>query len=536
MPRTLLLGLDSMTFTVLDALLQDGRLPFLRRCMEEGVRAELLSTPNPLTPPAWTTLMTGVGPGVHGVYDFMRFTERADGPFGLLTSSHDVLCETIWSLASRQDRRVISLNFPAMFPVKPIDGFVVPGYVSARQLRTSVFPRDLYPRLKALPGFDPREFSWNMEETRKAVEGVPHEEYERWIRYLITKDQHWFQIAHLLMSEEPWDLSAIVFDGVDRLQHLCWRFFDPEADPRSDWDRRIHELAIDYFVRLDEHLARLVKLAGPGTRVFLASDHGAGSTTEIFYANAWLASKGYLAWKKGTEIDRDDRLSAPHIFEFYRTIDWRRTRAYVRSSSANGIYIRRRSQVGEGGVPDAEYASFRAKLVEELLNFRDPQSNEPVIRRVMVREEAFPGPAMEDAPDITLFLRDGGHPSILPSEDLLKPRSEIIGMHRLEGVFLALGPGIRRGENLSQKEIADVAPTLLYSLGLPIPSNFEGKLIEAAFEPAHLEAEPPRVGPPAGREAAPAGAGTRESGERDGMTQEDEAKVIERLRHLGYLD
>lgn len=533
MARTLLLGLDSATFTVLDPLLRDGRLPFLARCVEEGVRAELLSTPNPLTPPAWTTLMTGVGPGRHGVYDFMRFHERPEGPFGTLVTSNDVRAETIWSIASRGGRRVICLNFPAMFPVRRLNGFVVPGYVSARQLRTSIYPRDLYPRLKALPGFDPKEFSWNMDETRKAVEGMPPEECERWIHYLMGKDRGWFQIACMLMTEEPWDLAAVLFDGVDRIQHLCWRFIDPalERTQAGEWERRMRALTLAYFEQIDAHLAELVRLAGPGTRVFVASDHGAGSTTEIFYANAWLERKGYLRWREGTPPDRDDRLSAPHIFEFYKTIDWPRTKAYVRSSSANGIYIRR-SAPGISGVTPQEYPAFRAGLIEELLDFRDPRTGDTVVKRVMVREEAYPGAAMDEAPDITLCLRDGGHPSIMPCEELLKPRTEIIGMHRPEGIFLALGPGIREGATLSALQIADVAPTLLYSLGLPIPADFEGKLVEGAFERSLLEAEPPRM-----EEAAAAGPDVAVSAEDDEvMTAEDEAKVLDRLRHLGYLD
>lgn len=533
MARTLLLGLDGMTFTILDPLVEEGRLPFFSRVIEEGVRAELRSTANPLTPPAWTTLMTGRGPGAHGVFDFMRFEEGPEGPYGALIFSHDVRCETIWSIASRQGGKIISLNFPAMFPVRPIDGFVVPGYVTARQLKTSVFPRALYPRLKALPGFNPKEFAWNMDESRKGVEGLPPEDYESWIRYVMDKDGQWVQIATMLMKEENWSLAAILFDGVDRLQHLVWRFLDPAlADSLgSEWERRIRELAIEYFVRLDKHLADLVAVAGPDTRVFLASDHGAGSTTEIFYANAWLASRGYLTWKDGTELDVEDRLSAPHIFDFFQSIDWRRTKAYVRSASSNGIYIRKARPEG-GGVKPEEYEAFRAKLVEELLEFRDPANGERIVSRVMLREEAFPGEAMEDAPDITLFLRDGGFPSIMPSQELLKPRKEVVGMHRPEGVFMAVGPGIRKGESLPPKDIVDTTPTMLHSLGLPVPSDFEGKVIEDAYEGSFLASNPIRIGEKTLDPREKAGA----ANERTEMKTEDEAQLLDQLRRLGYID
>ncbi|MDP3938189.1 MAG: alkaline phosphatase family protein, partial [Deltaproteobacteria bacterium] len=204
MGKTLLLGLDSMTFTVLDDLVEEGRLPFFERCLREGVRADLISTPNPLTPPAWTSMITGQGPGKHGVYDFMHWSEHEFGPWGRLVTSNEVRCETLASMADRHGKRAIWLNFPLMFPAPRIKGFVVPGYITARQLRTSVYPRPLYDRMRALPDFDPKEFSWNMDENRRAVDGLPPEEYERWIGYYIKKDRHWFHVARMLITEEEW--------------------------------------------------------------------------------------------------------------------------------------------------------------------------------------------------------------------------------------------------------------------------------------------------------------------------------------------
>ncbi|MGI0149440.1 MAG: alkaline phosphatase family protein, partial [Thermoplasmata archaeon] len=375
MARTLLLGLDGMTFSVMDALVSEGRLPFLKRCMQEGVRADLLSTANPLTPPAWTTMLTGRGPGAHGIFDFVRAREREDGPFYRFINSHDVRCETIWSVSSRQGRRVISLYFPAMFPAKPIDGFIVPGYITARMLRTSIYPRDLYPRIKALPGFNPKDFAWNLDESRKGVEGMPPEEYEKWIQYVLAKDIQWFDILRLLMTEEPWDLAGILCSGPDALQHLCWRFLDPQTVDRltEDWEWRVRDLCLRYFAQLDHRLEEIVTLAGPGARVFLASDHGAGGSTELFFANAWLASMGYLTWKGGEDLDPEKGinwlaskgfLAASDMKGFYAAIDWPRTKAYVRTPSSNAIYIRE-ARPGWGGVSEDEYPAFRARLIDD---------------------------------------------------------------------------------------------------------------------------------------------------------------------------
>src|SRR5262244_2747200 len=132
MTRTLFIGLDGATYTVLDSLTEtthDGEvvMPFMRQIMANGARALLRSTPVPLTPPAWVSIMTGRTPGNHGVFDFVRAEERNDEVFFTLSDARDVRVETIWSIASRQDRSIVSLNFPITAPPKPVNGSLVPG-------------------------------------------------------------------------------------------------------------------------------------------------------------------------------------------------------------------------------------------------------------------------------------------------------------------------------------------------------------------------------------------------------------------------
>ena len=63
--KTLLIGLDGATFSVLDPLMEQGVMPFLKSFFAEGARAGLRTIVPPLTPPAWTSLMTGRTPGQH---------------------------------------------------------------------------------------------------------------------------------------------------------------------------------------------------------------------------------------------------------------------------------------------------------------------------------------------------------------------------------------------------------------------------------------------------------------------------------------
>ncbi len=147
MNSTILIGIDGATFTILDRLIAEGAMPTLKALQTRGVRAELLSTPHPLTPPAWTTLMTGRSPGNHGIFDFLRSEVRGNGAFFTLNNFRDIQCETIWSIISRQGGKVLSLGFPLMAPPPPVHGAIVPGLLSWRHLRRNVHPAGLYDEL-----------------------------------------------------------------------------------------------------------------------------------------------------------------------------------------------------------------------------------------------------------------------------------------------------------------------------------------------------------------------------------------------------
>ncbi len=100
---------------MLDPYIADGTMPFLGELIGSGTRGILRSIMPPLTPPAWTSLVTGKHPGQHGVFDFFQKDEPGSIYFSFATSQ-SVRTATIWSIASDHDRKVISLNFPLMFP------------------------------------------------------------------------------------------------------------------------------------------------------------------------------------------------------------------------------------------------------------------------------------------------------------------------------------------------------------------------------------------------------------------------------------
>ncbi len=211
-------------------------------------------------------------------------------------------------------------------------------------------------------------------------------------------------------------------------------------------------------------------------------------------------------------------------------IDWTRTRAFTATPTSNGIHIVVQRDGDPHGVAPGEYEGFRRQLIRDLESIRDPASGERIVTRVWTRDEAYAGPHEKSGPDLTLALRDGGLVSILPSDEILRRRSQIAGSHRPQGIFAARGPAIRRGACGSEISLLDVAPTAMYLLGLPLHEEFQGRLPQELVAPEWWQAHRPERSQY--QESAAAAAG----GEAVATTPEDEQVVLERLRELGYVD
>ncbi len=535
--RTVLIGLDGATFAVLDPLMQDGTMPFLQEFVASGTRAPLRSTIPALTPPAWTSMMTGRSPGHHGIFNFFG-KEAPNSEHIRLLTSHDVGAETVWSYANRHAMRATVLNFPLTFPAPHIDGQVVAGgWMPWRQLRLGCHPPELYDRIKTLPGFNPREIAMDMAHEEKALEGCRQEEYESWIELHTRRERHWFNVVRFLIEDDPTDLITILFDGVDKLQHLCWRFLDPTyvSTLTEDWELRVRERCLNYFRELDNLLAGIVGLAGPQATVVMASDHGFGPQVRTFFVNTWLQEHGYLAWTDG-EGPRPSETSVLGMGQVARhtyQLDWNRTKAFASMPGGNGIQIVRADAGHPHGVTDAEYDALCAKLVEELQQVTDPDTGEAVVAAAWRSVDVFAGPYLNMAPDITLELQDGGLFSILASETITSPRRPPSGTHRPEGIFIAGGPYIRRGIELAELSILDIAPLLLYSLDLPIPVDLEGQVPNEAIETSRLMIRPVQKIVSHPEPLSPAGV---EAETESGLNEEDEEEIMRRLQALGYVE
>lgn len=525
MKRVVIFGLDGATYTVLDDLVRRGVMPYLGRFMASGARAPLASTVPPLTPIAWTNLVTGRTPGYHGITGFFQHSGGESGNVRV-ASAKQMCVETIWSMASRQGLRAGSLNFPMHNPPPKINGYVVPGWTTWRWLKRASHPAGIIESLKKeVEGFDIKDLAMKYEEERKAVAGSAMEEFDDWINLHIRRERQWFNVLKHQMINDPCELTGVVFDGVDKLQHLLWYFLDPALDPAEPSAEfiRVRNLCWDYFRQIDQFLEETVKLAGPEATILIVSDHGFTSTDEVLYINSFLEREGFLAWNPETPMaSEDSQLLGEGVPYHLIAFDMSKTKAYAATASSNGIHIRMSAANGEG------YESLRSRLVDALVNrCIDPETGNKLVKRVWLREEVFAGPAMEQAPDVTLTLHDNGFFSVFRSDRILKRRTKTFGTHHPDGVFIIKGPGVLEGQQLGHVNLIDVAPTTLYQLGLPVGLDLEGRVVEEAFQPGYVTANPVQFA------VGAAGANFVPSAEE---TDDEDPQILDRLKALGYIE
>jgi predicted AlkP superfamily phosphohydrolase/phosphomutase len=193
--------------------------------------------------------------------------------------------------------------------------------------------------------------------------------------------------------------------------------------------------------------------------------------------------------------------------------------------------------------PGEEYARLREEIIEKILSLRCPESGKRIVGRVYRREELYQGPYLSKAPDLFIeweeeaYIQRPGHTGkgeafiqILTDQELewAETVSRPSGIHRREGIFLALGGPVLAGKELPTHSLVDVAPTVLYLLGVPVPTAMDGRAIVEMFDEDFVRATPPHTGeePP---EEGPEGPG-------DGEPFEESQFIEERLRGLGYID
>jgi len=368
MKKIAVIGLDCADPDLVEEFLP--QLPTFRELIQRGSFSRLRSVDPPITVPAWMCMFTGKDPGELGVYGFRNRTDYSYAGLGVATSAR-FSRPTVWEELGRKGLRSILLGIPGTYPPKPVRGLLVSGFLAPDTNAEFTYPASLKEKIASWVGeylLDVRNFrtddkAWLIEEVHRMTE-------QR------------FALARRLITEEDWDLLAMVEMGPDRIHHGLWAHHDPghpKHDPRSPFRDAIR----DYYRFLDRKIGELLSDLPGDTQVLVVSDHGAQRMEGGIGINEWLLQEGYLVLKEyPTKPTRLGELMEKGLVDWARTVAWGEGGYYGR------LFLNVKGREPQGVVFPERYEEVRTELAKRLAAIPD-ENGRPIGTRVLRPEEVY---------------------------------------------------------------------------------------------------------------------------------------------------
>jgi len=493
-PPVLVVGVDGADWQVVERLWAEGRLPNLRRMADRGA-AFRLETIHHASPVIWTSIATGVRPEIHGITDFAVPTGAGDQP----TSSTLRRVPALWNMATAAGRRSAVIGWWATWPAESINGVVVSDRALSPLVgRVAPAPfLDRYLAIEAAARAAPGRFGGN-DATR-------------------VQDQVMTATAQQLCGE-GFDLVLVYLRSIDITCHFDWKYVEPrgfgDLDPAEVAAGR--ERIAAAYEAADDAVGALRGVIGPEATVIVLSDHGFHAMAReelrvLLDLDAVLAELGLLERAGGG-------------------VDMARSLLYTYASPSHLMAKKLRfclaGREPGGTVDDGERLEVRARLETALgrvtwasgspaFRLRDPTAKERRSGADLMVDVLETGAA---AP----LLADGRPLAVAPPQI-----SRLSGTHgrTTAGVLFADGPAIARAATPTGMTVLDVAPTVLYAMGLPTAESFAGRVRLELFRDGFRRRHPLHTISTWG-----------EPRDGQGTASAVDQAIIEQLAALGYIE
>lgn len=334
--RVLLIGLDGATWRIIDRMTADGELPNLAMLTEQGVRCDLASEVSPLNPIAntssagmrsasvWTSIATGKSARSHGIYDFMesritgiphpvparvptwnlfRKPVQSLGFFPVDRKSITPASRreaTLWEIASACSLSVGIQGWwltDAGLPVKghkvspgfhaDMTRFYPPSLLEREEIVNLLEHGDESPDISSFTSF---EFDPDYRDHYRRRDREYR--YNSLVHMLLSdlrRDEFILRASLILGDLSPVDFNAVYFLGPDNVEHLFWKYMDPQHFGVTDEEKAVFGGVIENYYRyLDDAVGELLSLRDEETVVIICSDHGmgpwVGNTSRLYRA------------------------------------------------------------------------------------------------------------------------------------------------------------------------------------------------------------------------------------------------------------
>ena len=430
-PRVAFIGIDGVPRAVLQDGIERGFMPNVAEMAENGTLAGIDSTVPPESSACWPAMTTGTNPGKTGV---LGFQERREGTYETYVPlSQHVDGERLWNVVGDAGERSVVLNVPVTYEPEDIEGTLVSGFLTPTVDDASADERVV-------------EYLRSNDYRIDTDASLGHEDKQEFLDDAYETLESREESFHHFMDED-WSLFWGVVMETDRVNHFLYEDYDRDGELAEEF--------VEFYERVDDVLGGIRERLDDDTTLIVAADHGFCTLDYEVDLNAWLQDEGWMSLAEdGDSLDDIDQ----------------DTRAY--SLIPGRFYINLEDREPRGTVADEEYEQVRDELADDLRALEDPDG-EPVVERVVYREDAYDGDNYERTPDL-VAIPTRGHDlkaGFDADADVFKKGARN-GMHTFDdAAFLVEGADV----DATDADILDVAPTVLDLLDIDTPEAMDGE-------------------------------------------------------------
>ncbi|MCA9726363.1 MAG: alkaline phosphatase family protein [Candidatus Eisenbacteria bacterium] len=462
-PRLFVLGLDGATWDLIGPWIDQGELPNLKALRDQSAWGTLNSVVPCLSPPAWTTAITGVNPGRHNIFDFQRRLPESSAV--VTETAHSRRSPPIWNMLHGRGLNMGIVNVPMTDPPDEVDGFMVAGFPHLDNINYA-YPKSIQAELDST-GYLTDQMGMTL---------PVGEEEEKYQELWDTQEKR-FEFVKRAYAREQYDFFWVVFTGTDRVQHEFWQFDDPQSPKYTEEKAQaLGGSMLKFWRRTDELLGELLAEIPPDTWLLVVSDHGFGPIHRELRVGNYLRDPAH-----GFAEDE-----VQDIFSLDKSDG---ARLYVREAGRDPGATRN----------SAQRAALDQKMVDSFEDLEDPENGHRMFEAIYPRDRVFVGKFAERGPDLTLLPERTYYVSMGDvDEGYQLPwcgdiQTTLSGWHLMNGVFMLRGPAVKPGHVQRSYSLLDVVPTAMYVLEQTMAEDLEGEVMNDCLSESYLQRNQKKV-------------------------------------------
>ncbi len=320
--KLVIIGVDSADWSLWRPMLDEGRLPHLRKFMGESAYGRMKTFyPLEKSPLLWASICTGVKPEVHGINNFV------DGSDQKPVNSSAWYAPALWDILGAADLSTAVMGMWTTYPARPINGVMVSDYLPyghgrEKALANLAYPDSLSPIVSKLR-VDPDALG--ADDLGRFIDGAKLAELEekypndiRKLRDIFAADLGYLNVSRQLAKDRDFDLFFFYLRGPDMISHHFYEFLKPDNMRRApDTDRMVAfaEVVEKYYDWSDEVVGEVLGWFPPERQAVILSDHG-------FYGPRRTGNKGtheHSEW--GVFLVRSPLYTPGHKFGHLNLLD-----------------------------------------------------------------------------------------------------------------------------------------------------------------------------------------------------------------------